>query len=223
MKARAMATLALMMGLFGQAQGTSLKGTVRDAQTLEPLAGVFVTLQIVNPDSIYVPMVSGADGSYGAEGIATGNAVYVLMVAASGYTPLYARLDALGQTDVTYDAYLYKEPPPPPPGPPAPDSSLFSGSVLAQGSAGSLVPVVGAAVDLQSGGTHVALHTDANGRYSTMLPLGSYTLDIDASGYKPFHSEVALDGRGVVVDSALEAMPTPAQQKTWGSVKASYR
>jgi len=223
MNARAIATLALIVGLSGQAQGTSLQGTVRDADTNQPISGVFLTLQISDPDSIQVPMVSAADGTYGASGFASGDAMYVLMVAGLGYTPVYARLDALGQTDMTYDVYLHKEAPPVP-GPTPPDSSLFSGSVLAPaGAAGSLAPVAGALVTLSSGGTHVDLRTGFDGRYAAKLPFGTYALGIDATGYKPFLSQVTLDARGIVVDSALEPNPTPTHQKTWGSVKASYR
>jgi hypothetical protein len=59
-------------------------------------------------------MVSGADGSYEAQNIVSGDRLYVLLAAAPGYGGLYVTLDALDGNDLIYDPLLTKLPPPGP-------------------------------------------------------------------------------------------------------------
>jgi len=220
----AVAVWALMVGLSVEAGATTLRGTVRDAVTLQPVSGAVLTVQILDPDSISAGgVVSGADGGYEIQNILGGNKVYALWVGAAGYGGFYARLDALDHSDLVFDPLLTQEEPPNP-NPVVPDSGTISGTVFAQASSGTLVPVVGASVTLQSAGLPTALHTDGSGHYSASLPLGSYGVLIEAAGYQTFQlSGVALEARGNVVDGVLRPLAVPASPATWGKVKASYR
>src|SRR5262249_61480932 len=165
------AALILVAGLHGQAQATSLRGTVRDADTHAPIPGAFITLQILDPDSTFVNMVSGADGSYEALNIVSGDRLYVLCAAVQAYGGLSVTLDALDGNDLIYDLLLTKVPPPGPT-PAPPDSGRMSGTVMAVGaSPGSLTPLAGATVTVTSGGFQKVLHTDAAGHYAADLPL----------------------------------------------------
>jgi hypothetical protein len=224
MKAGAIAALILVLGLQGEAQATSLRGTTRDAETHEPIQGAFITLQILDPDSISVNMVSGADGSYGAQDIVSGDRLYVLLAAAPGYSGLYVTLDALNGNDLVYDLLLTKLPPPGP-DPAPPDSGRISGTVMALGaSPGNLTPLAGATVTVTSGGFQIELHTDAVGHYAAELPLATYRIQFEASGYVSQHvSQIALEARGNVVDSILKSSATPTRPVTWGSMKGKYR
>jgi hypothetical protein len=224
MKRRLIVVFLLATALAGKAQATILTGTVRDAETSAPVAGAFVTLQIVNPDSISIPMISDAQGQFEALDVVTGNQIYVLMIAAQGYNPLYARLDALATQDISYEALLTHEPPPGPQ-PSPPDSGEFSGSVLTRGASQALVPVSGASVVLTSGATQIEVHSDAQGRYaSALLPLGTYSVQFRAAGFSELViPSVDLAASQMVLDGVLSANPTAVVPKTWGSVKATYR
>src|SRR5262245_32037500 len=224
MKATAIMALALIIGLSGEARATTLRGTVRDAETHAPIGGAWITVQVLDPDSLAIGGISESDGGYEIQNMVTGNQIYALMAAVPGYGGFYARLDALGEMDLTYDLFLSKEAPPNP-NPDPPDSGSFAGTVLAAtGSTGQLVPLSGAAVTLVSGGNQIGLHTDAAGRYAAAMPLGIYAVQIDATGFASLHlSQIELGADGVTFDGVLRPTAVPAHPVTWGSVKATYR
>jgi len=223
MKLGGIAALILVAGLQGQAHATSLRGTVRDADTHAPISGAFITLQILQPDSTSVNMVSGADGSYEAQNIVSGDSLYVLWAAAPGYGGLFVHLDALDGNDLIYDLLLTKVPPPGP-NPAPPDSGKISGTVMAMSVApGSLTPLAGATVTVTSGGFQVVLHTDGLGHYAADLPLDTYGIQFDAFGYVTQRVSQTLEASGNVVDSILKSAATASRPVTWGSMKGKYR
>ena len=214
--------LVLMLS-FGSARATSLHGVVKDAETQAPIAGANLTLHILLPDSTAIPMSSDAAGAYGADAVPSGNQIYVVVASAVGYLGYYVKLDALDGSDLLYDVTMVREPSAPPP--PTEDSSTVRGTVMGSpGPAGGLAPVANARVSLTSGGTHSSYYTDEDGRYSTRVPIGSYALSVEASGYHILEAGgVTCAAEGLVLDAVLRATPVPARPASWARVRSTYR
>jgi hypothetical protein len=194
--------LASLAVFAGTARAGSVHGTVRDGATLTPIAGAVVTMNVVNPDSIALSTTTDATGAYAIADIPPGNEVYALTCGVSGYNAFYMRLPDPGSSDVQVDILLeaYE---PPPPGEPPPDSSDVRGQVLTE-SGGELVPVAGARVTVQGSETSFVVYTDAQGGYALRLPLDTYAVIVDASGFTSVNqSGLTLGPEGLRFDAVL--------------------
>jgi hypothetical protein len=189
----------------GPAAAGSLHGMVRDAATLVPVGEAYVTLHVINPDSLALPTQSDLSGAYAIPDVPGGNEIYVLVCSRWGYSGFYARVQDPGTSDLAYDILLEPLPPPPPPPDDPPDSSWVSG-VVTTIEGGSLAPVAGATVTFRSGEwTYVAL-TDAAGHYATVVNPGVYSASVQAAGFETLHqSGLPAEPAGLVYNAVLEA------------------
>jgi hypothetical protein len=215
------------MYLFGAALTAvagSLEGVVKDAVTLDPIAGAHVTVHVLIPDSIPLPTATDSAGTYSITGIPPNNEVYVAVAAAPGYIYSYARLDDLGSSDLVYDILLQPKPPTPPGGGGGGDSSTVGGTVLGRfGSAGTLTPVSGASVRLTSLGGYVAILTDAGGKYEVLVPIGSYSMSVSAPGYHTLDaSGIGVEEEGLTLSAVLQGISTDISETAGDALPEAY-
>ncbi len=187
----------------------SIQGVVRDATTLQPLPGIVVAVDVVNPDSTHLPDTTDATGAYQISGIAPGNQIYVLEGYFSQYASLYVRIPNLGSTDLVYDIALLPVSSLPPSGG---DSTHVSGVVHALTNGGTtLGPVASATVTLASAGKETQTRTNQQGVYGATIPRGSYSVTVTATGYVDWHStSIGIDEHGATVNAVLLSAATEA-------------
>jgi hypothetical protein len=200
------------------AYGGSLQGTIRDAQSLNPIVGVNVTVHVVIPDSVAFPTTTDQNGTYSITGIIPGNEVYAVVTYMDGYIMSYARIDNLGSLDLVYDIYLTPEPIIPPDGggdsstvpSGGGDSSAVLGTIMTpSANNGSLKPVVNAQVRFTSGNQQYDVKTNSEGKYTTNIPLGLYSVIVSANGYnKVTITGVQLKPVGATVNAILRSTTT---------------
>jgi hypothetical protein len=86
------------------------------------------------------------------------------------------------------------------------------------------VPIAGADVEVHSAQGTTNLQTDANGRFSARLPIGSLSFIVSATGYETLQlSSLQVEALGLVVDAVLRPSAVPVRSITWGKVKEGYR
>jgi len=198
--------LSIVMMCVSLTYGGSLQGTVRDANTLAPIAGVNVTVHVLFPDSLPFPTTSGNDGAYSIANIVSGNRLYTVVTHMSGYAMSYTRIDSLGSLDLTYDIYLTGEGITPPPG--GPDSSTVLGTIMTP-TAGTLTPIANAQVRLTSGSQQVDVTTSDDGKYTKTIPSGIYSFAVSADGYNAVNiTGVQAQQSGTTVDAILQSSTT---------------
>jgi hypothetical protein len=184
--------------------GGSLQGTIRDAQSLIPIAGVNVTVHVVNPDSVAFPTVTDQNGTYSVTGIIPDNKIYVVVTYTNGYVMSYARIDNLGSLDLVYDIYLTPDLTIPPDS--QIDSSAVQGSIMTPATDNkSLMPIANAQVRLASGSQQYDVVTNSDGKYTKKIPLGLYFITVSAAGYNNLKTTgVKVEQAGATVDAILQ-------------------
>jgi hypothetical protein len=184
--------------------GGSLQGTIRDAQSLIPIAGVNVTVHVVNPDSVAFPTVTNQNGMYSVTGIIPNNKIYVVVTYTNGYVMSYARIDNLGSLDLVYDIYLTPDLTIPPDS--QIDSSAVQGSIMTPATDNrSLMPIANAQVRLASGSQQYDVVTNSDGKYTKKIPLGLYFITVSAAGYNNLKTTgVKVEQAGATVDAILQ-------------------
>ncbi len=201
----------LVIILSSVACGSSLQGVVRDAQSLLPLDTVDVVVHVLNPDSIAFPTRTDQDGQYLITGIIPDNKIYVVMTYRIGYVWSYTRIDnlaSIGSLDtLVFDIYLTPDGTLPHAGQ---DTSTVFGTVLTWAAqSNSFVPVADAQVGLTSGGLHLHVATDAQGKYTTKIPVGYYSISVNATGYENLTMNgIAVESTGKSVNAVLKSSPT---------------
>lgn len=196
------------------ASAASVSGTVRDAATLDPVAGIGVTLHVLDPDSVAFSTTSGPDGAYSITGAPGDNRLYVL-TGGGGliYAGFYARLpvpDPAVTFDVLLDSLQVPEPGEPP------DSTAILGRIL---SASGGEAVAGATVTLSTDGTSYEVTTDADGRFDVTLPPGTYTAHVEADGYEPVSDAgLDVDTGGLSYNAFLVSSTTDTPPPGWDGV-----
>jgi len=215
------------MYLFGAALTAvagSLKGSVRDAVTLDPVVGADVTVHVVVPDSIPLPTETDSSGAYSITGIPPDNEVYAVVAAAPGYIYSYCRLDDLGSSDLVYDILLRPTPPAPPGGGEGGDSSIVGGTVLGRlGTAGTLIPLSGASISLTSAGRDLEVLTDGEGSYELLAPVGSYSMSVSAAGYRTLEAGgIGVDEEGLTLSAVLWGIATDVSDPFEDQLPKSY-
>ncbi len=181
--------------------GGSLSGVVRDAQTHNPIAGVNVTVHVVNPDSVAFPATTDQNGAYSITGIIPNNKFYVAMTVKAGYVFSYTRIDNLGSLDLVYDIDLTPES-----APSGNDSSIVSGTIMSPGSqTGSLTAVANVQLKFTSGNQNINAVTNAEGKYTAKVPLNSYTVSVTATGYNTVTlSGIQVGQTGATLNAVLK-------------------
>ncbi|OGC01331.1 hypothetical protein A2V82_10880 [candidate division KSB1 bacterium RBG_16_48_16] len=198
------AFLSMLFICASFAYGGSLQGIVRDAQSLIPIDGVNVTVHVVIPDSIPFPTTTDQNGAYSIAGIIPNNKIYAVVTHKNGYIMSYSRIDNLGSLDLVYDIYITPELTIPPGGG---DSSTVFGAVLTPSAHnGSLIPIANAQVRLTSEYQHFDAITNSEGKYTTNIPLGSYSVSVSADGYSDLTvTVVQLQPIGATVNAVLQS------------------
>lgn len=220
-----LAPALLGMILAAPALAHTLQGRVLEQASLTPIPDAEVFVHVIDPDSLQFSTTSDQAGNYVFAALPPGNSIYVVTCFKSGYQSSYARVDELATGDMTYDILLGQPDPPPQPGEPPPDSGSVSGLVMAPDEGGTLHPVTGATVTLESAaGTAIAV-TDALGAYETWVGLGTCTVAVTASGHDPLSGAgLSVVAGGVRFDAVLHPTgrtdvpdPSPATRVRLGS------
>jgi len=224
MERRATTLFGLLFGATLTAVAGSLQGSVRDAVTLDPIAGADVTVHVVNPDSIPFPTESDSAGAYSISGIPPNNEVYAVIAVASGYVYSYARLDDLGSSDLVYEILLQPKASPPPGGGGGGDSTIVGGTILGRfGSAGTLNPVSGASVMLSAAAGDLHLLTEPDGAYEALVPLGSYSMSVSAPGYRTLEAGgIGVDEDGITLNAVLWGIAADVSDQNQDPLPESY-
>jgi hypothetical protein len=193
------------------AYGGSLRGVVRDGQSLVPLPSVKVTVHVLNPDSIAFPTTTDQNGAYSITGIIPNNKIYVIVVNQEGYIYSYTRLDSLGSLDLVYDISLV--PNTTIPHGSGSDSSTVSGTILAQPiQNGSLKPIANTQVGLSSGAQQFNTTTNSQGKYTINIPIGYYVVTMSADGYKNLKTTgLRVDTNGASINAILQSISTSVE------------
>lgn len=201
--------LSIILASF--AYGSSLQGVVRDAHSLLPIDTVDVVVHVLDPDSIAFPTRSGQDGEYLVTGIIANNRIYVVMTYRVGYVWSYTRIDNLASIDpldtLVFDIYLTPDGTLPPTGQ---DTSTVFGTVLTRSAqSNSFTPVANAQVGLNSGSQHLNVMTDAQGKYTTKIPVGYYSISVNATGYENLTiGGIVVESTGKSVNAVLKSTST---------------
>jgi hypothetical protein len=187
------------------AHGGSLRGTVRDAQSLVPLDGVSVIVNVIIPDSIPLPATTDPNGRYSITGIIPGNKVYEVVARKSGYIISVANIDSLGSLDLVYDIDMTQGPVIPP-GEGVDSSTVFGKIMTPSPSDESLIPISTAQVRLASGSRQFVALTDAEGKYAMNAPLGMYSILVSADGYNHLtFTGIQVQAIGATVNAVLQS------------------
>jgi hypothetical protein len=205
------AGLALLLAVTASlTHAAILTGFVIDAQSLNLIGNVNVTVHVLNPDSIAYPTTADQSGIYSINGIVPNNRIYVVVAQKAGYVYSYTRIDGLGSVGsldtLRYDIYLTPE------GtiPPDDDTTSVFGTVLTPTApTDSLVPVANVQIGLTSGVQHINAMTDSQGRYAARVPLGYYSISVNASGYENLTiNGIAVESNGRSVNAVLKSSST---------------
>jgi hypothetical protein len=196
--------LLILLICVAFAYGGSLQGTVRDALTLEPIESVNVIVHVLSPDSLPFPTTTDHDGKYSITEIIPGNKIYVVVTHMAGYTMSYTRIDNLGSLDLVYDILLTGEGIIPPGD--GTDSSTVLGTIMTPtAGTGPLVPIANAQVRLTSVYQQFDVMTNPDGKYSTNIPPGIYSVSVSAEGYNNLTiTGVHAEQAGATVDAVLQ-------------------
>jgi hypothetical protein len=190
------------------AHGGSLRGIVRDAQSLVPLDGVSVIVHVIIPDSIPFPTTTDANGRYSIAGIIPGNKIYEVVARKSGYIMSVAKIDSLGSLDLVYDIDLTQEPIIQP-GEGVDSSTVFGKIMTPSPSNESLNPISTAQVRLASGSQEFVALTNAEGQYTMKIPLGMYSILVSADGYHNLTlTGIQVQSVGATVNAVLQSTET---------------
>lgn len=195
--------IVLILSVPTAALAGSIHGTIKDAVTLNPIAGAIATVHVVIPDSIAMPATSDVSGYYSITDIPPNNQIYGFVVSVSGYIPLWGRIDQLGSHDLTYDVLL--QPDTGSGGGGGGDSSDISGTISAYNSAnGSTIPVEAATVTFVAGLNQVQSLTNSAGEFFVKLSGGSYGVSVSAPGYEVLSvGTVNIGAEGVTIHAVL--------------------
>jgi hypothetical protein len=190
------------------AYGGSLQGTVRDTKSLNPIAGVNVTVHVL-PDSVAFSTTTDQNGTYSITGIIPDNEIYVVTAYMNGYIWSHTRIDNLESLDtLVYNIYLTAEPIIPPDG--GGDTSAVLGTIMTpSANDGLLKPVVNAQIRFISGNQQFDVLTNSEGKYITNIPLGLYSVIVIADGYNEVTvTGVQVNPVGATVNAILNSTAT---------------
>jgi hypothetical protein len=205
--------LPILLMCITFAYGGSLQGTVRDALTLDPIEGVNVTVHVVSPDSLPFPTTTDHVGKYSIMEIVPGNKIYVVVTHMAGYTMSYTSIDNLGSLDLIYDIFLTGEGIIPPGS--GTDSLTVIGTIMTPtAGTGPLIPIANAQVKLISGYQQFDVVTNPEGKYTTNIPSGIYSVTVSAEGYNNLTiTGVHAEQAGATVDAVLQSssVGTPSE------------
>ena len=172
----------------------SISGTVTDAGTMEPLAGVHVAADMLGDHHFHADAMTGDDGTYMIDNLPPGD--YTVHAGMRDYFPQdYADTLTINGDDFT-DIDFALEP------------LVYGGISGTVTDAATMEPVAWAMVTAVGGNwphNYRWAFTDSLGEYSMELLAGEYTVEVHARGYVPFTSDepVVVNDSVVTYDVAL--------------------
>ncbi|PFG05371.1 carboxypeptidase regulatory-like domain-containing protein [Bacillus sp. es.034] len=176
----------------------SLTGTVRDAQTLQPLSDTLVRV-IDSQGTVIATVQTDVNGEYVIPGLAEGS--YTVAAINNGYQALLQQVNIQPNTTTLLDFNLLANP------------ATLSGNVV-DAVTGS--PLTGVIIEVYASGTGILVRrvlTDENGNYLIEgLPQGAFDVIAQLEGYAINVNNVFLaPGQAEVLDIALIPFPATIQ------------
>lgn len=176
----------------------SLKGAVRDAQTLQPLTDSLVRV-INNQGTVVATVQTSVDGTYFIPGLTEGS--YTVSAINTGYQSLLQQINILPNSTNVLDFNLLANP------------ATLSGTV---GDALDGSPLTGVIIEVYLSGTDILVRrvlTDENGDYLIEgLPQGTFDVKAQLQDYAISVNTVFLNpGDGEVLNIALIPYPATVQ------------